>query len=118
MYSNIACKTKAGTIPKDGQRVIKRFFTTSNGKDTIGMIDSNHYVYVRKNNALNVKAYVTTNYKTGVNFRSSANTSSDDNIICVIPNGKKLLVTICNGAWAQTRYNGVNGVVNLNVCKG
>ena len=83
------------------------------------MIDSTHFVYVRKNGVLLVRAFVTTNDKTGVNLRDAAITTNSK-VICVIPNGKKLQVTACSndGKWAKTTYNGKTGWVNLGICKG
>ena len=119
MYSDKTCKTKAGTIAKGGSKTILSFLTANNGKDTIGVIDSTHFVYVRKNGVLLVRAFVTTNDKTGVNLRDAA-TTTNSKVICVIPNGKKLQVTACSndGKWAKTTYNGKTGWVNLGICKG
>ncbi len=116
MYSDKEGKKKAGTIAKGGKKVIKRFLTANNGKDTIGMIDNSHFVLLKKNNVLLVRAFVITNDKTGVNFREKPNTNSK--ILGVIPNGKKLQVTACNTSWARTTYNGKTGFINLGICKG
>ena len=121
MYSDKTGKTKAGTIPKGGSKVIRRFFTANNGKDTIGMIDASHFVLVRKNNVLGVRAFVITNDKTGVNLRNAPTTDKNKSkVLVVVPYGKKLQVTACSndGKWAKTTYNGKTGWVNLGICKG
>ncbi len=116
MYSDKNGKNKAGTIVKGGKKVIQRFFTANNGKDTIGMIDSKHYVLLKKSNVLSVRAFITTNDPTGVNLREKPDVNSKK--LLTIPNGKKLQVTACNTKWARVTYNGKTGFVNLGICKG
>ncbi len=114
-YSDRTGKHKAEIIRAGKRATIKHFYTVNNGKDTVGMIDSKHYVLLRKNNVLGVEVTVTTNYNTGVNLREKPNT--DCKVYGAIPNGTDIQITACNGSWAKTKYKCVTGYVNLSICK-
>lgn len=53
------------------------------------------------------------NTPSGVNVRSTADSSRKDNIVTAIPNGKSVTITKESGGWGYTSYKGHKGWISL-----
>lgn len=113
LYKNKACTTAAGTIKAKQQKRFTAFYKAANGKDTIGKTSDGYYVYLRKNTALNVNAYVTVNCDV-LNVRKGASTSYD--IVTRMKRGKTVRVSKYSGTWAYSPD--VKGWFSLNYVVG
>lgn len=109
MYKDKNCKTPAGTINAKQQKVFVSFYKANNGKDTIGKTSDGYYIYVRKNEALTVNAYVTVNCSV-LNVRPDASTKKSP--IGTMKYGQTVRVTKYSGTWAYS--TDVNGWFSLN----
>lgn len=57
------------------------------------------------------------NTPSGVNVRSTADSSRTDNIVTAIPNGRVVTITKESGGWGYTTFNGKKGWISLKYTK-